>query len=98
MKMGVQKEKGRNKLVINILLIYEKHSYNQCNFENSNGYTLKLFSQDSENANELSSNCSFDGKNLFCGRQNVGVKQTLPTEFVVAFSISLINKNHRYVI
>ena len=54
--------------------------------------------QNTGDRNAPSSNCSFSGTDLFCGRKNVGVKQTLPSELVVDFWISLINKSYRQVI
>ena len=45
--------------------------------------------QDSEDDNASSSNCSFEGKSIFCGENG--------DEFGFTFWVSLVNKNHRCV-
>ena len=45
--------------------------------------------QDSEDDNASSSNCSFEGKSIFCGENG--------DEFDFTFWVSLVNKNHRCV-
>lgn len=51
--------------------------------------------KDNTNSKAASPHCSFNGNDLFCGRTDVGIKQTLPSEYVVDLWISLINNDHR---